>query len=140
MKTHRKSAHLLAAIVVLVVLTVPLVYAQPSVNPGQPTPEQVDYQMGLSFQSHGNDDLAINEFDAAIRLQPTLVEAYVARADSYMALKDYDLAIADYTEALKLKSGDDLVYAKRGFAFAARGDLRDAQHDFEHVAKAEFLF
>lgn len=47
-----------------------------------------------------DEDGAIKQFGETLKLNPTCIKAYVARADIYMYLKQYRLAVNDFKEAL----------------------------------------
>ena len=48
-------------------------------------------------------ELAIKDYEKAIRLKPDYAEAYKNRGDAYCKRHEYELAIEDYEEAIRLK-------------------------------------
>ncbi len=71
-------------------------------------------QQGNDSAFRGEHQQAIEFFDRAIELDPSLVSAYCDRASSLLELKDYRLAKADYQTALKLSPA--LAIADGGLA------------------------
>jgi tetratricopeptide (TPR) repeat protein len=60
------------------------------------------YNRGAAFQSKGDVDKAITDYDAAIGLKPDYAAAYENRARAYVAKGDYTRAVADVTKAGEL--------------------------------------
>jgi tetratricopeptide (TPR) repeat protein len=76
---------------------------------------------------------AIQEFSAAIRLNPKYAVAYSVRGYLYNQLKDFEQAINDYTSAIILDP--DLVgaYNNRGVLKSNRNDLLAALSDYNQA-------
>ena len=91
---------------------------------------------GNDLSDRGQQDLAIFEYDEAIRLNPEDANSYVLRGNSYSELGRHERGIDDFDRAIELDSGKAEVYRRRGDSYAALG-----QHDkaFEDYAKAEIL-
>jgi tetratricopeptide (TPR) repeat protein len=60
------------------------------------------FNRGAAFQTKGDVDRAITDFDAAIGLKPDYAAAYENRARAYVAKGDYTRAVADVTKAGEL--------------------------------------
>ena len=60
------------------------------------------YNRGAAFQTKGDVDRAITDYDAAIGLKPDYAAAYENRARAYVAKGDYTRAVADVTKAGEL--------------------------------------
>jgi tetratricopeptide (TPR) repeat protein len=60
------------------------------------------YNRGAAYQTKGDVDKAITDFDAAIGLKPDYAAAYENRARAYVAKGDYTRAVADVTKAGEL--------------------------------------
>lgn len=74
----------------------------------------------------GDDDHAMADEDAAIRLDPGLAAAYSGRGDIYLDREDSDRAIAEYNQALE----HDAKYLD---AYIGRAAAYDYKGDFEHA-------
>ena len=74
-------------------------------------------------------DKAINDYNEAIRLDPTLALARFVRGDVWSAKKEYDKAIDDYTEAVRLDPKYALAYSKLASLLATCPDksVRDGK-------------
>ncbi len=59
---------------------------------------------GVIYNARLNPLSAIEDFDAALELDPDRGEAYANRGSSYFLLKDYSQALSDYQKALDLNA------------------------------------
>jgi tetratricopeptide (TPR) repeat protein len=82
-------------------------------------------------------DLAIAEFDRAIKLDPNIAEAYFGRGRGYLRKGDNSRAIADYSQAIRLNPNDIISYSNRGRAYARMGDYDNAVADFESALRID---
>ena len=57
---------------------------------------------GNLYADKGEKDLALNDYNQAIKLNPQLAEAYVNRGTLYQEKGEYELALKDYNQAIKL--------------------------------------
>ncbi|CAA9540536.1 MAG: hypothetical protein AVDCRST_MAG91-3816 [uncultured Sphingomonadaceae bacterium] len=71
-----------------------------------------------------------NDFDAALRLDPTSGDALEAKARFLAETDDHAGAVAAYTAALKAHPDDPILLAERGVAYARKGDTAEAERDF----------
>lgn len=100
----------------------------------QPGEAEVYYYRGCCHEHpapQAVSDQAIADFTEAIRLKPTLVEAYRRRGDEYqLVYRDYARAMTDYDMALRLEPTYRL-YLVRGMAHQnLKGDHDRAIADF----------
>jgi len=86
----KKITLLLTAVLVLSAVTL---YAQSA---------QTHFDNGKRLYDQDKDDEAIQEFTAAIRLNPNMAEAYAYRGRLYSYRRDYDRAISDFEAALRI--------------------------------------
>ncbi|MGO9983397.1 MAG: tetratricopeptide repeat protein, partial [Rhodomicrobium sp.] len=83
----------------------------------------------------GDDDRAMGDYDAAIRLDPNLASAYSGRGDIYiMDKEDPDRAIAEYGQALQHDANYVDAYVGRSSAYDQKGDFDHALADSMSVA------
>jgi tetratricopeptide (TPR) repeat protein len=68
----------------------------------------------------GQVDRAMDDFNAAIELDPTYVDALNNRGLAYMGRGAYDLAIADFERVLKLHPKDADATRNRAAALAKK--------------------
>ncbi|MGP0093437.1 MAG: caspase family protein [Xanthobacteraceae bacterium] len=85
---------------------------------------------GVSYQSKGELDRAIADYDQAIRQNPALVIAWHDRGDAYVTKGEPDRAIADLTEAIRLSPKFAMSFSARAEAWLAKGDVDRAIADY----------
>src|SRR5207244_3795602 len=88
-----------------------------------PTPNPVYYtNRGDAYYWNKNYDLAIPDFDEAIRMDSKQARAYNLRGNCYYAKNDSDRAIADYTEAIRINPHYAVYYNNRGYVYYQKKD------------------
>src|SRR5439155_1493870 len=74
---------------------------------------------GLAYKAKGDNDRAIQDYDQAIRLNPSFAEAFSNRGIVYAAKGDNTRAIQDYDQAIRLDPTLDQAFNNRGIAYEA---------------------
>ena len=67
-------------------------------------PDDEYYQAGLRFQHDGRLNEAIAQYDQAVKLNSTHLQAYAKRASAYLSLGDLAHALQDFNQVISLKS------------------------------------
>ena len=62
-------------------------------------------------------DLALSDWNKAIKINPNYAEAYVNRGNLYSDLQKYDLALSDYSKAIDINRNDAEAYYNRGLLY-----------------------
>ena len=120
-------------------------------KPAEPAPASYENKTAQEYISLGNGyldsgdknrnnsdyDLAIAEFDRAIRQDPGNAAAYFGRGRGYLRKGDNSRAVADYSEALRLNPNDVISFSNRGRAYARMGDYDNAVADFESALQID---
>ncbi|GAB0138194.1 TOM (translocase of outer membrane) complex component [Epichloe bromicola] len=79
----------------------------------------------------GNHAEATKDFDKSIELDPSMVQSYIKRASISLELGEPEKANAEFATALEQNKGDPDVYYHRAQANFIKGDLAEAQKDYQ---------
>lgn len=90
---------------------------------------------GVLLIEKGDYELAHQQLDHALRLNPTNFEAYRARARAFMAQERIKEAEATYRKAIDTKPGYWAGYAELGVFYSRNGRFREAAGQFEIVTE-----
>lgn len=91
---------------------------------------------GVAYYNKTDYDRAIADYNQAIRLDPSFVQAYNGRCATYNNKGDSDRALADCNEAISLDPNFAFAYYNRGIVKRARGDTAGGDTD---IARAREL-
>lgn len=80
-----------------------------------------------------NFDRAVNDFNAALAIDPHMYEAYNNRGLAYSALEMYAKSVDDFTAAIKFSPGYLRAYYNRGLSRVSLARYDDAIADFTYV-------
>ena len=101
-------------------------------------PSAADYRgRGNAWSCKGDNDKAIADYTAAIRLNPKEADAFYDRGIARENKGDWEKAIADYTKAIQLdpKFGD--AHGNRGDAYGHKGDYEKAVADYSEFIRLD---
>jgi tetratricopeptide (TPR) repeat protein len=90
---------------------------------------------GISWREKGFDDVALADFDEAVRLDPGSATARVSRGNLLGDRGENEKAIADYDEAIRINPKLAPAYSNRGLSWLARGDTDRALADFDEAIR-----
>jgi tetratricopeptide (TPR) repeat protein len=90
---------------------------------------------GATGSKLGDNQGAIADFNAALKINPNYAEAYNNRGFARYKLRDNQGAIADYNAALKINPNYALAYNNRGNARYDLGDKEGAIVDLQKAAE-----
>jgi len=85
---------------------------------------------GAAYRKKGEYDLAIHDFNEAIRLSPCSAEAHSNRGIAYCSKGEYEQGISDLDRAIELNPNNAKSYFNRGIAYQGKGNLVRADRDF----------
>src|SRR6188472_2576421 len=88
---------------------------------------------GIAYGKGGDYDRAIADFDAALRINPNHVRAYLNRGNANFARGDYDRAITDFGNAIRLEPKNVTTVMSRATAYEAKGDFGRAIADYDQA-------
>jgi tetratricopeptide (TPR) repeat protein len=92
-------------------------------------------QRTLLWMMRNQMEYALEDVQAALRLQPGNYDALINRAGVYFCMKRYEEAIQDLNQAEAINSTDYKVYKDRAYCYMAIGKKRQAQIDLA-IARA----
>ena len=91
---------------------------------GMPVPAAMAYNnRGLAYKERGQTQLAMDDFNAAISLNPLEAKPHLNRGVVYGEAGEYALALEELTRALELDPGSAEAYTSRGLIHERLGDL-----------------
>jgi tetratricopeptide (TPR) repeat protein len=88
---------------------------------------------GYAYVQKGNYDRAIQDYDEAIRLNPTFFGTFYARGDAYFYKNNYDRAIQDFDEAIRLNPSYAPAFHDRGSAYHNKANYDRAIQDYDQA-------
>jgi tetratricopeptide (TPR) repeat protein len=104
-------------------------------------PTSVAYRKrAVAWKLRGELDIAIADFNEAIRLNPKSAMAFNGRAIVWDAKRDYDKTIADYTEALRIDPKNAGLFYNRGIAWRKKNDYDKAIADYSEALRLDPKF
>jgi tetratricopeptide (TPR) repeat protein len=90
---------------------------------------------GSAYYDKGENDIAIADFNDALRIGPPSGIIYHNRGNAYRSLGDHARAIADYDAAIKADPKEAYSYQNRGASKQALGDLDGALADINEAIR-----
>ncbi len=84
-----------------------------------------------------NPDLAINEYNQAIAIDPQLASAFNNRANALQLKGNYEAALLDYAEAIRLNPVFAFAYNGRGNVFYATGKFTEAIANYDKAIEID---
>ncbi len=88
------------------------------------------HRIGIAQHYLRNFDLALNNFNLAIQLNPIVNDFYYHRATTCMNLEKYDQAAADYSMVIELDPQGLDPYINRAMAYTALAKYAEAEADY----------
>ena len=84
----------------------------------------------IAYREEGKYDLALDDLNQALVIDPNSVMAYNNRGTVYFDKKDYDRAISSHSKALEIAPNDPHSFYNRGNAHLSKNDLDRAIDDY----------
>ena len=94
-------------------------------------------QRGSMYRRQQKYELALADFDQAIRYDPKSASANTGRGNALRLLSRLDESIAAHSEAIRLDPNNALAYSNRGNAFGDKKDYEHAIADFDTAIKID---
>ena len=90
---------------------------------------------GICYRAIGEFNLAMDDFDEAIRINNSYRDAYNNRGMVLADLGKHKEAISDYNVAIKLDKTYWYAYNNRAMSYWELGDIEKAKEDYEIVSE-----
>ena len=94
-------------------------------------------QLGMLYQAHHLQDLALSCYGQAARLAPQSFRWHYLLAFAYQEGGDFAAAAGAYDRALQLDAGSDPALIRRGQSRAEMGEVEAATRDFRQVLERD---
>ena len=92
---------------------------------------------GSVWDAKGEYDIALADYNEAIRLDPNLAVAYYDRGNVWFDMQEYDKALADYNEAIRLDPNLAVAYTNRGVAWGHKQEYDKALADYNEAIRLD---
>jgi tetratricopeptide (TPR) repeat protein len=92
---------------------------------------------GMAYDANSQYDQAIQDFNEAIKLDPSFEQAFNNRGNAYDERGQYDRAIQDFDEAIKLKPDYAHAYNNRGVSYDHKRDYDRAYQDYNKAIELD---
>lgn len=101
-------------------------------------PSQAAYNLrGSAYYDKGDNDIAIADFDDALKLGPPSGIVFHNRGNAWRGKGDYARAIADYDMSIKADPRSAFSFQNRGISKEALGDLDGALADINQAIRLD---
>jgi tetratricopeptide (TPR) repeat protein len=109
----------------------------PEVTPAPAVDASFYYNQGNANVQSNDHDGAIANYTEALKLDPRLIYALIARGAAYYSKGDYQSAVDDYSRTLELEPNDAGVFNSRGNAYRQMGNYQMAVADYEAALRID---
>ena len=92
---------------------------------------RLHYKRGIEWAAKSNYDRAIDDYDAALRLNPKFTDALYNRGNAWSGKGESDRAIADYDAAIGVSPREPSAYIGRAVELSVKGDYGRAVADYD---------
>jgi lipoprotein NlpI len=103
------------------------------IRSGRESPENLAkafFNRGRAYSDKGLYDLALSDFDRAIRLDPDFADAFNGRGIAYVGKGQYAQAIGEFDQAIRLDPNYAIAIYNRGLALQNLGRMSEAAQEF----------
>lgn len=92
-------------------------------------------KQGRIYQEQGKYDLALSQYNKAIKIHPYSVSAYYNRGILYFVWKKYELSLADFDKVIQIVPNHFGAYGNRGNAYLHLGKEKLALRNYNYAIK-----
>ena len=92
---------------------------------------------GNAYTGKGQYDLAIQDYNESIKLNPNYAKSFNNRGVAYQKKGEYDRAIEDFDTAIKIDPDYADAFANRAETYQKKGDYPRALKDFDEALRQQ---
>jgi tetratricopeptide (TPR) repeat protein len=92
---------------------------------------------GAVYRALNDNQRALQDYNEAIKIDPTHVTALSNRGELRRGMGDLDGSIADLTRVIQLEPGKGARYCQRGLTWLRKAKEADAQNDFRRCSELD---
>jgi Flp pilus assembly protein TadD len=92
---------------------------------------QKHYKKGFEFHNEGALDKAAEEYQEAIILNPSMIEAHMNLGAIYVSKKDYEQAIQQFKKVVELNYFNAKAHYNLGMVYVYQGDKVKAEEELK---------
>jgi len=98
------------------------------------SPDNISYEnRGIIYSQEGRNDLALEDLDRSIAMDPGYFSTYIKRSWLYQSQHDYQEALADLARAIQLEPDFEDAYIERGMLWVQIGQYQKALEDLQRA-------
>lgn len=98
-----------------------------------PASPRVHQMLAERYLGWGQFSQAVSEYEAAIKLAPTLPDLYLGLGDTYTRMLDWADAVAEYKKTIDLAPGSLAAQAQLGHAYVKLGEWKPAIEQLRQI-------
>ncbi len=92
---------------------------------------------GDAYRTMGQNDLAIRDYDDALRADPNYYDAYYGRGLAHLAAEDHERSVRDFDQVIRINDKNPDAYVDRGQAYAGLGQHPRAIQDYDSAIRLD---
>jgi len=108
-----------------------------ALDAGHPRPEQVHFNLGLSYNAMGDSDQALWHYHTAARINPRYAEPYIALGTFWLDEKNFDESLRYSFRALEIAKDSAKAHNNVGVALLYQGKPEEAAGHFKEALRID---
>jgi len=108
-----------------------------ALDTGHPRPEQVHFNLGLSYNAMGDSDQALWHYHTAARINPRYAEPYIALGTFWLDQKNFDESLRYSFRALEIAKDSAKAHNNVGVALLYQGKPEEAAGHFKEALRID---
>jgi predicted O-linked N-acetylglucosamine transferase (SPINDLY family) len=101
----------------------------------QKNDERIPYNLGLIYSLQGKHQLALEEYDLCLKIQPNDVEVLINKGATLIDTKDYVLALGVLEKAIQIESNIPEAWSNKGIALNHLNLYQDSINAYREAIK-----